>query len=457
MNIKIPTNKMNFQNDYCQEDLGTGKPTLFACRKGKYCHQMAQDCALFQGDTKCRTPAVLTSGSYDDYEAYCHSLGGRLPKMVQANEVAWIDDVWLALKSKSDNLIECSDDWSPAGCINAGNEFYWDGGPAEPNEPLAPNLPNGMAISGSGTCFRKLGGKIVNKDCNEDDLYKQCVFLMNVPNDKNSAGPADFNAGEALCSDPETPPSQTLMRLSDDQPALKCIGTKAKFECDAGGVNVRADDNAKNTIEAQCGPDLNYQYPDPWPVCVDRLDCPEPYIEEGVMAYDWETGSALTPEFSIEYSCIWPGKLLIPIQDLEAGLDRNVQASLTINCQLNGTYDTNMEEWTCTKPCPFPSVPDPEIMVQDWASNVTKPEIYDQNRHSCKDGRKLVSKLAFETGGQTNFLDEIMSSCQVTGWMNETIGSFTCTRGCDPPTNYTLVFTHDWDPSVGSDIATVVK
>ena len=69
----------------------------------------------------------------------------------------------------------------------------------------------------------------------------------------------------------------------------------------------------------------------------------------------------------------------------------------------------------------------------------------------------MVSKLAFETGAETNFLDDIMSSCQVTGWLNETIGSFTCTTGCKAPQNHSEVFTHDWNEDLGSDIGTVVK
>ena len=87
--------------------------------------------------------------------------------------------------------------------------------------------------------------------------------------------------------------------------------------------------------------------------------------------------------------------------------------TLTINCQLNGTYDINMEEWSCTKPCPFPSLIDPEIMKHDWTNNITGPEIFQEVKHSCLNGRKLVSKLAFETGVVTTFFDEIMSSCQV--------------------------------------------
>ena len=54
-------------------------------------------------------------------------------------------------------------------------------------------------------------------------------------------------------------------------------------------------------------------------------------------------------------------------------------------------------------------------MQHDWTNNITGPEIFQEVRHSCLNGRKLVSKLAFQTGAETNFMDEIMSSCQVIG------------------------------------------
>ena len=94
-------------------------------------------------------------------------------------------------------------------------------------------------------------------------------------------------------------------------------------------------------------------------------------------------------------------------------MDLLLVETLTINCQLNGTYDINIEEWSCTKPCPFPSLIDPEIMKHDWTNNITGPEIFQEVKHSCLNGRKLVSKLAFETGVETTLFDEIMSSCQV--------------------------------------------
>ncbi len=68
-----------------------------------------------------------------------------------------------------------------------------------------------------------------------------------------------------------------------------------------------------------------------------------------------------------------------------------------------------------------------------------------------------MSKVTFEIGYGGILLDELMSMCMVTGWMNETIGSYTCTQDCQPPTNYSEVFTYDWTPSFGSLKYTVVE
>ena len=72
-------------------------------------------------------------------------------------------------------------------------------------------------------------------------------------------------------------------------------------------------------------------------------------------------------------------------------------------------------------------------------------------------GKQLVSKKAFETGATTTLFDEMMSLCQVSGWLNETIGSYTCTKDCGPPTNYSEIFTYDWEESENATIGSKVK
>ena len=182
------------------------------------------------------------------------------------------------------------------------------------------------------------------------------------------------------------------------------------------------DDNSRSDIKVKCGNDQEFVYPSTWPTCTDRLNCPKPHIDETVMSYDWDDSIGVTPEYSVTYTCVRPNKLLAPLSDLDSGNEEKIEnlvPSLTINCQLNGTYDINMEEWSCTKPCPFPTLVDPEMMQHDWTNNITGPEIFQEVRHSCLNGRKLVSKIAFKTGSDTTLLDDIMSSCQVCIYNNE--------------------------------------
>ncbi len=56
------------------------------------------------------------------------------------------------------------------------------------------------------------------------------------------------------------------------------------------------------------------------------------------------------------------------------GDDSNLMPTLTINCIQNGTYDDSIWKYDCTKTCPFPYNPEPE-MTNDWTENVTKPDL----------------------------------------------------------------------------------
>jgi hypothetical protein len=69
----------------------------------------------------------------------------------------------------------------------------------------------------------------------------------------------------------------------------------------------------------------------------------------------------------------------------------------------------------------------------------------------------LVSKISFEAGVANGSYTVMMSQCQITGWMNETIGSFTCTKKCGPPTNYSEVFDWDWSESDGTEIGITIQ
>merc|ERR1712047_51596 len=54
-------------------------------------------------------------------------------------------------------------------------------------------------------------------------------------------------------------------------------------------------------------------------------------------------------------------------------------------------------------------------------------------KQECLHGKQFVTKKAFEAGETSVYLDELMSLCTVAGWLNETIGGYTCTKDCEEP------------------------
>ncbi len=74
------------------------------------------------------------------------------------------------------------------------------------------------------------------------------------------------------------------------------------------------------------------------------------------------------------------------------------------------------------------------------------------------NGKQLVSKVAFAEGDESaSFFDEILSQCQISGWMNETIGSYTCTTDCQAPVNNDNVFDITWTDATGITIDTTFE
>lgn len=217
------------------------------------------------------------------------------------------------------------------------------------------------------------------------------------------------------------------------------------------------DDHTKSTLDVTCMPNQEYAYPNPWPMCIDRLNCSTPPVDKLNMEYDWTTTTGFEPEFTVEYRCKAPKKKIISRRNLAREISTDLHETLGVNCQLNGTYDINIEDYACTRSCPIVIPPEPDRMTHDGTGNETTVEIFDEIRYSCLYGRHLVSKEAFGTGEPTELLDEILTSCQVRGQLNGALGSYTCSRGCEPPYNHSDVFTFDWDPSKGSDIGTEVK
>ena len=252
-------------------------------------------------------------------------------------------------------------------------------------------------------------------------------------------------------------PGSVQMILSSEQPELMCPGEKVTYECNVGGINVREDQKKNSYFHIPCLQDNSYKSvpEEDWPVCIDRMDCNEPEYNELVLTSSYNPGDSLTPTFTIDYECIRPGKKVIKIKDLAQANDQDMVDVLTVTCYLNGTYDVDIEEFTCTNPCQPPQLPEPDKMEHDWPHDYNL-EIGQEVRHKCKDGRKLVSKNAFKEGKESPFLDEIMSSCQVDGALNQTIGAYTCTRGCEIPRNHSSVFTWDWDESKGTEIGVEV-
>ena len=85
------------------------------------------------------------------------------------------------------------------------------------------------------------------------------------------------------------------------------------------------DDNSESDIKVKCGNDQQFVYPTTWPTCIDRLNCPKPFIDETVMSYDWEDSVGVTPEYSVEYTCVRENKLLAPLADLDSGDEARIE------------------------------------------------------------------------------------------------------------------------------------
>lgn len=355
------------------------------------------------------------------------------------------DEVWSGLRASVDSTTDC-DSFFECGKQDG---WQWIGGGSVPPMEIEPShqaAVNQLSVNGNDPCVRLRGGLLLDdRECDKD-YYIMCMINYGASGLGESIAVPKYFSNTFTCSvPPDDPPAESNMKVSDDQPALMCPGKKAKFDCDAGGINVRYDNPFKSSYEIKCKSDQTYDTPEVWPFCVDKLDCSEPTLDETVMNYDWVSGSPLIPPFDVTYECVYPRKKIVLKSDLNAGSIESVVDTLTLSCQDNGTYSQNIEDFTCSRVCPYPSLPEPDVM--EVSLNITidsKPEIFETVTWTCKNGHKLVSKAAFRTGRDTKQLDELMSMCQITGWLNETIGSYTCTRDCTTPLNYTEIFDYDY-------------
>ena len=67
------------------------------------------------------------------------------------------------------------------------------------------------------------------------------------------------------------------------------------------------------------------------------------------------------------------------------------------------------------------------------------------HRFECLNGQKFVPKSDFLTGSAANLVSSLTAVCTISGWFNETVGSYACTQNCGPPTNYSSVMTNNWN------------
>ena len=65
-------------------------------------------------------------------------------------------------------------------------------------------------------------------------------------------------------------------------------------------------------------------------------------------------------------------------------------------------------------------------------------------RFECLNGKKFVPKTDFAIGSAANLASSLTAACLISGWFNESVGAYTCSRDCSPPTNYSTVMTNDW-------------
>jgi len=72
--------------------------------------------------------------------------------------------------------------------------------------------------------------------------------------------------------------------------------------------------------------------------------------------------------FKNSYSCLWPKKYLISKDDLAVGNSANIKKSMNTSCQAIGTYNIDMTNYVCTKPCPIPVSPNPAVMNHNWTN-----------------------------------------------------------------------------------------
>ena len=64
-------------------------------------------------------------------------------------------------------------------------------------------------------------------------------------------------------------------------------------------------------------------------------------------------------------------------------------------------------------------------------------------RYTCLNYQKFVLKSEAALGIASQILDNLVFTCLVSGWFNDTSGAYTCTRNCSNPTEMIKIMKHN--------------
>ena len=64
-------------------------------------------------------------------------------------------------------------------------------------------------------------------------------------------------------------------------------------------------------------------------------------------------------------------------------------------------------------------------------------------RYTCLNNQKFVLKSEAALGIASQILDNLVYTCLVSGWFNDTSGAYTCTRNCGNPIEMSKSMKHN--------------
>ncbi len=104
------------------------------------------------------------------------------------------------------------------------------------------------------------------------------------------------------------------------------------------------------------------------------------FLKKGIL-HTKQQKSTQSLFFYNRYSCAWPKKLLVSKSDLSTQSDLNVNASIITTCKATGDYNIDINDYTCSKPCPLPRLSDPLLMTHNWTNTTENAEYKDVMRY----------------------------------------------------------------------------